>query len=657
MVDSLAAILPAADGTEKVDILNRLAQELAPRNNDSCLQFLESAYYLSEELEYSYGKGVATFNRGNYYYFKSDYKNALINYLAALRTLESFEPTRDIGNLYYQLASVNSYVRNTEKTREYYLHASSSFMASGDTLQSYVSLYMLGSSYFFKYQTLLRIDPLPKETVDMMMDSALKYNKFVLEWTSNRKVRLTGMVELLNSHGLYYSVKEIPGAEEYFNKALEYADKLTFNWKYTAKGFLYNNLGYYYFHFLKDNDQAYQYLDSAFDNLDRSDRSDLYSGALLVHGMIDLEEGRYASAEKCFLGGVAKADAFLAGINQLAVADPSFRVWGVTEARAFRIDCLKHLVMVYEATGNEKRALEYHKKFEEEKSFQILDGLNREMMGIQAQNDDEIKRQEIIMLARDNELHQMKLSQTRIVAASLGGFLLMIFIAIMLWIQRKRLRSEHKAMQLEQKLLRSRMNPHFLFNSLSSIQNFIVTEKPDKASIYLSKFSKLVRNILDNSSEEFVTLQKEISTIENYLELQKVRYSGKFDYQIEIDRDIDPEFLQIPPMLAQPFIENAIEHGIKHREIQGHIDIRFRLKDKMLVFEVEDDGIGRQKAREIEVRDDPEHRSIATSLTRERLAILNRKRQMKIGLEIIDLKNALGEAAGTRVTFGIPVIG
>ncbi|MCX6234495.1 MAG: histidine kinase, partial [Bacteroidetes bacterium] len=180
-------------------------------------------------------------------------------------------------------------------------------------------------------------------------------------------------------------------------------------------------------------------------------------------------------------------------------------------------------------------------------------------------------------------------------------------------------------------------------------------EKPDKASIYLSKFARLVRNILDNSTEEFVALEKEINTIENYLELQKVRYAGKFDYKIEIADAIDTETMMIPPMLAQPFIENAIEHGIKHRDTPGQIDIRFSFKDHTLVFEVEDDGVGRQKAREIEIRLEPDHRSMATSLTCERLANLNRKLKRKIILEIIDLKNSIGEACGTRVVFGVPV--
>jgi LytS/YehU family sensor histidine kinase len=200
------------------------------------------------------------------------------------------------------------------------------------------------------------------------------------------------------------------------------------------------------------------------------------------------------------------------------------------------------------------------------------------------------------------------------------------------------------------------MNPHFLFNSLASIQNYIINENTDQASIYLSRFSQLVRNILDNSVEEYVPLEKEIETIQNYLELQKVRYAGKFDFKIDIDNAIDTEIVKIPPMLAQPFIENAIEHGIKYRETPGHIDIRFRLEDGLIRFEVEDDGVGREKAHEIEMKQKTKHRSMATSITRDRLMSINKKLKRKIRMEIMDLKDASGNGCGTRVRFGVPVV-
>ena len=226
----------------------------------------------------------------------------------------------------------------------------------------------------------------------------------------------------------------------------------------------------------------------------------------------------------------------------------------------------------------------------------------------------------------------------------------------LLFFQRKRMKAEQKSIVNEQRLLRAQMNPHFLFNSLASIQNYIINEDTDRASIYLSRFSQLVRNILDNSVEEYVPLEKEIETIRNYLELQKVRYAGKFDFNIDVDDDIDEENMLIPPMLAQPLIENAKEHVIKHRLTPGHIDIRFRLEDSLIRFEVEDDGVGREKAREIEASKGAKHRSMATSITTDRLATLNKKLKKKIRMEIVDLKDSEGKGIGTKVMFGIPVV-
>jgi sensor histidine kinase YesM len=191
---------------------------------------------------------------------------------------------------------------------------------------------------------------------------------------------------------------------------------------------------------------------------------------------------------------------------------------------------------------------------------------------------------------------------------------------------------------------------------LGSIQNSIINEEPDKAVKYLSRFSKLMRNILDSSHEETISMAEERSTIENYLELQKVRFPRKFDYSIEVDEEIDMENTFIPPMLAQPFIENAIEHGIKLKETKGNIRVRFKLNGKTMLYELEDDGIGRKKAQEILQKQNKDHKSLATSITQERIIVLNRKLKHKIKLEIIDLKDEQGEAAGTRVIFEIPVL-
>ncbi len=198
------------------------------------------------------------------------------------------------------------------------------------------------------------------------------------------------------------------------------------------------------------------------------------------------------------------------------------------------------------------------------------------------------------------------------------------------------------------------MNPHFIFNSLTSIQNYILDEEAHIASKYLSRFSKLVRSILDSSVEDHVSLEEEIATIENYLELQKIRFQDKFDYSIEVDEKINPENMNIPPMLAQPFIENCIEHGIKHKKSKGHISIRFKSKGNYIMYEVEDDGVGRDKARDILSRQNKNHKSLATAITLERIQVLNKKLKKKISLYVQDLSNSKNESSGTKVQIIIP---
>jgi LytS/YehU family sensor histidine kinase len=274
-----------------------------------------------------------------------------------------------------------------------------------------------------------------------------------------------------------------------------------------------------------------------------------------------------------------------------------------------------------------------------------------------AEDEAEKQAQKLRDLEQSNELNKLKLSRTRNIFIVTGAGILLVSIILLLLFQRRKLKAEQRSVMMEQRLLRAQMNPHFIFNSLASIQNFVINENSGQATVYLSRFSQLVRNILDNSTEEYVLLEKEISTIENYLELQKIRYSGKFDSSITVDENIDLENMLIPPMLAQPFIENAIEHGIRYKLTPGHIQVRFRLKGGLIRVEVEDDGVGRDKAHEIEAKQKIRHRSMAISITRDRLDILNKKLKNKIRVEIIDLKDVSGQPCGTRVEFGIPVAG
>jgi LytS/YehU family sensor histidine kinase len=177
----------------------------------------------------------------------------------------------------------------------------------------------------------------------------------------------------------------------------------------------------------------------------------------------------------------------------------------------------------------------------------------------------------------------------------------------------------------------------------------------DEAVSYLKKFSRLIRNILDTSQQDTVPLQTEITTLESYLSLQKLRFSDKFDYNLEVGNEVDVEKVFIPPLLAQPFIENALEHGIRHKGEKGHIEMRFTRDDSGLLVEVQDDGVGRTASAEIESGKTDHHPPMATSITRERLEILGKKARRKVTLEITDLYDDSRKACGTQVNILIPL--
>jgi ligand-binding sensor domain-containing protein len=223
-------------------------------------------------------------------------------------------------------------------------------------------------------------------------------------------------------------------------------------------------------------------------------------------------------------------------------------------------------------------------------------------------------------------------------------------------IEKKMLDFEKDLFELEQKALRLQMNPHFIFNSLNSIQNFIIKNDSDKAIFYLSKFAQLMRLILSNSSQSFVAVKDEIKVITYYLDIEKLRFENKFEYHIDIDPEIDDEFFGIPPMIIQPFVENAIIHGMLQKEGKGRIYISLvKASENLLFCVIEDNGIGREKAMEIKNQSGMKHKSRGMLITKERLDILNQQNKSQTTVNIIDLKDSAGNATGTRVEIMIPV--
>jgi CheY-like chemotaxis protein len=213
---------------------------------------------------------------------------------------------------------------------------------------------------------------------------------------------------------------------------------------------------------------------------------------------------------------------------------------------------------------------------------------------------------------------------------------------------------KQRSSELEMQSLRAQMNPHFIFNSLNSINMFILENNRLQASEYLSKFSKLIRLILQNSQETYIPLEKELEALQLYMELESLRFDNKFEYKIIVDPGVEPANIKVPPLIIQPYVENAIWHGLIHKKENGHLEINIYGRDKTLLYKITDDGIGRDKAAELKSKSAEKQKSMGMRITADRIALLNQ--QTETSIKITDLVLGDGSAGGTEVLIELPVI-
>jgi len=219
----------------------------------------------------------------------------------------------------------------------------------------------------------------------------------------------------------------------------------------------------------------------------------------------------------------------------------------------------------------------------------------------------------------------------------------------------ERFKSEYSQQlaEVEMKALKAQMNPHFIFNSLNSIHWYIVKSEPEKASQYLTKFSKLIRIILENSNHKIVSLEMELEAMRLYIELEALRFFGKFEYTIDVDRNLQPMIVGVPPLVVQPFIENAIWHGLLHKDEPGRLDIKIKKCEEGVQFAITDNGIGRTEAAGLKSKSANKDKSYGIKITRDRLLMLNKESKSPV-FEIYDLRDEGGAARGTKVIVKVP---
>jgi LytS/YehU family sensor histidine kinase len=214
---------------------------------------------------------------------------------------------------------------------------------------------------------------------------------------------------------------------------------------------------------------------------------------------------------------------------------------------------------------------------------------------------------------------------------------------------------QQRVHELEQMALRSQMNPHFIFNCLNSIQHFIISNDLESTNLYLTEFAHLIRQTMDNAEKGSISISREIQYLSRYIELERMRFGKSFSFCIVADASIDKDFVHIPSMILQPYVENSIRHGIRYRTDElGMINIKFQQSAPGIVCIVEDNGIGRMKAGTLKSQVHVEYQSKGMSLTAERIQVLSRQYGEKVSIEIIDLTDELMKPSGTRIVISFP---
>lgn len=309
-----------------------------------------------------------------------------------------------------------------------------------------------------------------------------------------------------------------------------------------------------------------------------------------------------------------------------------------------------------ELTGNYKNALAFQKKkviianeLSNEKTTQYVNDLI-------VKYDSERKSNQIKALAKQNVITQLKLVRNRNIL--IVSFILLLLVALILyfWYRQRLFKNDKKILTLEQDVLRSQMNPHFIFNALNSIKQYITNNEQKNAVHYLNKFSKLMRKILENSAIKEVTLAQELETMDLYMTIENIRFSNEIDFTIHIDELVPIENIKVPPLVLQPFLENALWHGLSSKKGKKEVSITVHQPSNGFIrIDIEDNGIGRNASAKIKAQKSLQRKSIGIELTKERLSNFVKDCKDTFTLVYKDLMDSKDQPSGTKVLLMLPL--
>ncbi|MCE3227293.1 MAG: tetratricopeptide repeat protein [Bacteroidetes bacterium] len=620
-MDSLLVELQkSGDDTNRVKRLNDVGGYLINEHeHEKALVYLELGIQLAEKLEYKQGVCVALNRMGISYLNKSDYVKARSYFEKAIIVARQAGDKKSEADIMSNLGIILCDQGEYPKALGNYLNALKIREEINDKRGITSSKMSLANVYYLQGRH----------------DMALK------SYLDIEKAKGFGEDEYLHAKLLYnigltcYQLKDYSTALNYFNAALKIDEKINDK---QGVALIYTNLGAIYSS-QKNYKKALELLWKGCTILtelgDKRGAAEAYSDIGVIYDSLK----QPPKALECYT-------------RQLELSKELNSKVNIKKAYLFMSN---H----YEARNNFKEAHAYYKLYKLMEDSIKNESSIKSIAELEARYENQKKEKEIGLLKAGQEVQNAENKRQKqlfysifILAVVMGLFGFLLYNRQQI---KKKSALERRNFELERNALALQMDPHFIFNSLGSISGFISENDKDKAIEYLGVFSRLIRYNLEQSREQFVSVQQEAKMLNSYLFLQQLRYNDKFTFEITTDPEIDSS-MAIPPMFVQPFVENSILHGIVPKSEKGHVWVRFYVhNDEHLVCEVTDDGIGRVESMNRKTGFGQTHRSLAMKITEERTEIINSMNKEKIMIATNDRLNEKQEITGTIVTLRFPL--
>ncbi|MGB8191344.1 MAG: tetratricopeptide repeat protein [Chitinophagaceae bacterium] len=675
-LDSLLSLLSnySKEDTTRLQLLNDIAYNYSRIDPAKGLLVADEAIKLAGKLKDAKKLAAANSYKGMNYGGLGDDSLALEYYQRALAIHSQVSDRLRMATTYNNIAITLVNLSDYPKAMEYHEKAFTIFQQLGDKMRMgnslnnrgviylYLSDYSQALKYYLQALSIFEQQENKQLTANSLMNVGLVYDHlsdFDKALVNHHKAldlyeaggNKQGVINALGNIGnVYHNMNKSEEALQYYQRALDSSqaigDKRGIASNFSNMGIVYNSIGEF--------EKAFEYLQKSLAINQQSGDKKRISGDLNEIGKVYLN----ASAPFLKKNGISSSQRFskvveyenrsLDMAREIGHLDMQREAWNV-------------LSQAYEKQGDHKNSLQAYRQYIVMRDSIINARIKQDVTRKEMQF--EYEKKEVLSKAEQERLQAAALAATnrqRLIKNGVIGMGLVLLIAGLssfvfykrkrdVEAQKKEAEFRLKSAETEMQVLRLQMNPHFIFNSLNSINHYIDKHDTDKATLYTTKFAKLMRMILENSRQEEISLADDLAALELYMQLEALRLQGSFTYEIKIEEEIDAASTMVPPMLLQPFVENSIWHGLSKKTGPGKILIHVKKKDGMIKYIVEDDGVGRQlSSPESATEISTQKKSLGIKITKDRIDIINRIKKSDAALSLSDLDK------GFRVEVTLP---